>query len=792
MVYMMKNFLYSRPAVFGALVISLLVLYPLLSVVLSNPPAKRAKRAVQGAPPIEVAIDTAVPTDGLLTVYGGTRMAGERGFPIGAGDINGDGRADVIMGGLYASPSAGNRINNGLISFYLSDGRDTGSVDQAQNPPNIFTLVGANSGDLLGTSVSANGDVNGDGLRDVLIGAGTDDGPNNSRTNSGAAYLVYGAPNFAMNADLFTIDATGTPPPGVVAIYGAQVNGRAGIWCDLGDVDKDGFADIVIGSDQLSNQNGTHVGGCFIVFGAANLPPIIDLVSPPAGVRTVRVWGEDHEDHWGAALHVGDINNDGFGDVVIGGSIFRDSGSYVSPGVESGHNSFGANFNGQRLRCGEAYVIYGKSNWTDVDLHVPPATATRIIGAREGDLLGSQLHSADLNGDGKTELIIGALQATAPDQRGNTGAVYVIYGGSPLHGLTIDLAQPDPPGITISRLYGEKAGDCAGDSVRSYDINKDGLSDLFIGSPEYEFALGGVNRSNAGNTVVIFGQRDVLPPVIKFYDPPASPKLYMLTGSSSVDGGDEFSYRLAGADVDGDGYTDYLANAMHGDGINDGLTNAGQVHVFSGKKLSARLNRLPTDPGPDPTAPQLASASLSSGGQPVAQANAGQAGLQVTVNGANFTASTEVLINNQVVVASTPAGFETTRRLVSLDANPAVRNSVGNLAVRVRNTNPATPLSDEVVAGRLVGPEITSIRVKVKANGKTILRVSGVNFPSDAIATVTVAGQAVTLANVFVEASDFISVIIKPALAPPAGAAMRIRIVTGAGIQSNEFTVVKP
>ena len=61
-------------------------------------------------------------------------------------------------------------VNNGQVNFYISDGRDSGAVDASLNPPNIFTLVGADPGDLLGTSVST-GDVNGDGIRDVLMGA---------------------------------------------------------------------------------------------------------------------------------------------------------------------------------------------------------------------------------------------------------------------------------------------------------------------------------------------------------------------------------------------------------------------------------------------------------------------------------------------------------------------------------------------------------------------------------------------------------------------------------------------
>jgi hypothetical protein len=752
-------------------------------------PCDSKSTTAQNNPLVQLAMDTAVPNDGLLTIYGALRLGGEIGMPIGAGDITGDGRGDVIYCEMYASAGAGNRTNNGQVNFYISDGRDTGNVDQAQNPPNIFTLVGANSGDLLGTSVSANGDVNGDGFRDVLIGAMTDDGPNNSRGNCGAAYLVYGAQNFNMRADLLDGNL-----PGVITIYGAQGNGRLGIWCDLGDVDGDGFADMVLGADQLSNTNGQHTGGAYIVFGAANLPSVIDLSSPGANVRVAVIFGADHEDHWGAALQVGDVNNDGKGDVIIGGSIFRDSGSFIDVNQAGGHNSFGASNGGTRIRCGEAFVVYGQSNWPALtDLKTPPATATHIIGAITGDLLGSQVHSGDVNGDGKTDLILGALQAVAPDNRGGTGAVYVIYGSPNLMGARIDLAGPDSPNIRISRIYGDRAGDCAGDSVRTYDINKDGFSDLFVGSPEHTFMINGEERANTGATMVIFGQSDFLPPVIKFFDPPTTPKLFMLAGNEGPDGGDEFSYRLAGADVDGDGYLDYLANSMHGDGFSDGLTNAGQVQVFSGRKLALRLG-FPVEPPQNAPAPTLTSATLSLNGQTVSQANAGQNGLRITINGTGFKTGTEIFINGVSVVSRTPndAQLAATQRTVELDENPAIKNSAGNLAVRARNTNPNTNLSNEVIAGRLTGPEITFVKVKVKASGKTVLVINGTNFQNGSTVTVTVNGQALTLKNVTVESSELISVVITPAAAPPSGSTLRIRVISPSTIQSNEFSVVKP
>jgi hypothetical protein len=264
----------------------------------------------------------------------------------------------------------------------------------------------------------------------------------------------------------------------------------------------------------------------------------------------------------------------------------------------------------------------------------------------------------------------------------------------------------------------------------------------------------------------------------------------MLAGSDNFDGGDEFSYRLWGGDVDGDGYTDYIANAMHGDGAGNGVANAGQVHIFSGKKLSAKLGLLP--PPPDPTPPVVTSTSLFAGGQAVQQANAGQSGLRVVVNGTNFTPDTQVFINSSLVVSHLPgdAQLAATQRTVELDENLNIRNSAGTLLVRVKNPN--SNLSNEVSAGRLVGPEISSIGLKVKASGKMVVKINGTNFPTNAGVSVTVNGQAITLKAITVETPEFMTAVIKPDAAPPSGSVMRVRITTPSGIQSNEFSVTKP
>jgi hypothetical protein len=250
---------------------------------------------------------------------------------------------------------------------------------------------------------------------------------------------------------------------------------------------------------------------------------------------------------------------------------------------------------------------------------------------------------------------------------------------------------------------------------------------------------------------------------------------------------------LTGGDVDGDGFVDYIANAMHGDGLSNRFINAGNVYIFSGKKLSARLGMLEPDP---PGSPTLVSAALMNAqGQTVQQANAGETGLRITINGTGFRADTQITINGTAVISHLPVDSQlaSTQRLVNLDENPVTRGTAGSLTIRARHTNPPSALSNEVSAGRLVGPEITSIRPKRKSSGKFILRISGANFQANVTVDVTDSGgQLIPLKSVSFESSDSLSASIKGSRAPAPGASIRVRVRTAGGVQSNEVTVVAP
>jgi hypothetical protein len=736
---------------------------------------------------IHLAVDTAIPDqDGVVTLYGSAYKGGEIGLPVAAGDLNGDGKADVVFCQMYAS--SGSRQNNGQINVYLSDGRDTGSVDAARGPASISSLLGQRAGDLLGASVAV-GDLNGDGLTDLIVSATGNAGPAGSRSGAGAVYIIPGSKTFGLNSDLGLPDQL---PKGLTAIYGPDPNGRFGMWVDAGDVDGDGIADLVVGMDQMNSGMSEHVGGAYIIFGSPNWPAVIDLASPPPGVRITKIVGVNQQDHWGAALHVGDINNDSIGDVVISAALDRDNATYVSPDDQTGGESYrGASDGGLRPYCGEVYVLYGSKSWPSlIDLHNPPPGSTHLIGAHDNDMFGSQIFSADLNGDGKKDLVLGALQALAPNGKGRPGGVFIVYGSDTLQGATIDMLTPDASGQRVSVIYGEASLDCAGDSVRAYDINGDGRAELFIGSPDHSFTIGDQERDGAGDTKIILGQSDFLPAVVTLYDPPAGMSIYRLAGAEgdaqSLFGGFTFSYRITGADIDGDGYIDYVANAMHGNGASGEIQHTGNVYIFSGRKLSAKLGMLQQ-------VPVLTGATLQASGVTVSQAPAGQSGLTVKVSGSGFRADTRFMINGVAVAAQAPFGVASAQQtLISLDDNPDVRNTAGPVVVQAQNTQPASGPSNSITAGTLTGPQIASAAIKVKASGALILRIFGQSFDNgDTISVVDSQGHAVPVKSVsFVDQQTLIAKIAPQGFG--SGTVIRIRVMTASGVISNQVSATIP
>jgi hypothetical protein len=556
---------------------------------------------------------------GQWTIYNRTANAAAIGFPLAAGDINGDHLADLVLTPMNAdSGPARDRTSSGECVILLSNGtiagqRNLALLDVNALPPDVAVIYGADPFDYLGTQVDA-ADLDHDGYADAVIGVQYGDGAGNARLNSGEVVIVWGGPNLGGHV----IDLADPPAGAVTFVYGASAGDRLGAWVSSGDVDGDGFTDAVLGADEVSpDANHRHAGRTYVIYGSAALRSnaAVDLASPT--VPLTMITGIDFEDHSGATVRAADLNNDGAAEVLIGAGLNRLSAQIGPTGNLNGDGSGGGD--GPDNVCdpinftctvGEAYIVYGQKGQrpASIDLSAPPPTTTIIYGIDNGDAYGEELYAGDFNGDGWGDVAIGAITADGLNNtRNSSGELAIILGGPQLSGSVIELASP-PPNVTF--FYGRRAGAIAGDTIMLLDVDGDGKAELVIAAPDDH------PRDNpqpgtveAGKTFIFFGTSQPLPP---FVDLAAIPDDLSHIVVDGADRNDMLAYSMGRGDVNGDGLTDIVMNVMGGDGFENQLTDAGDAYVFDAVEITHAAGReiaatrtptlTPTEtPSPTPT-----------------------------------------------------------------------------------------------------------------------------------------------------------------------------------------------
>ena len=273
------------------------------------------------------------------------------GFSLsGAGDVNGDGYDDIIIGAKY-----GNAGGTDSGQAYVIFGKETGfgTIDLSDlDPAAGFVIHGDEHLFSVGWSVSAAGDVNGDGFDDVIVGAPYADGGAGRNANSGAgeAYVVFGRAVGFGAVDLsslkrnegFTIRGD---DPGDLA--GWSVSGA-------GDLNADGFDDIIVGAPG-GDSGGADAGEAYVIFGEAHGPGTIDLARLESGrgrADGFMIQGDVANDRAGWSVSdAGDIDGDGVDDLIVG-APWNDFGAL-------GVDWPGAPLPPEDLNSGQAYVLYG-------------------------------------------------------------------------------------------------------------------------------------------------------------------------------------------------------------------------------------------------------------------------------------------------------------------------------------------------------------------------------------------------------------------------------------------------
>jgi putative Ig domain-containing protein/FG-GAP repeat protein len=360
-----------------------------------------------------------------------------------AGDVNGDGLADVIVG----APVAGNNARAGSGSAYIVFGRrSTAPVALGALGAGGFRIDGAAANDAAGSSVAGAGDVNGDGLADVIVGAPGAD--NNARAGSGSAYAVFG------KASSGAVDLAALGGGGFRLDGGAAADAAGSSVAGAGDVNGDGRSDVIVGAPLVDLGLAADEGRAYVVFGKSSPDPE-DLSMLENGGFVI--YGAAAGDNAGESVAgVGDVNRDGRPDVAVG-AIFADA-------------------NG-RTDAGAAFVVFGKQSASMIDLAALGPAGYRIDGAAPGDIAGKAVAGVgDVNGDGVPDVAVGAPDASAQG-RAQSGAAYVVFGKASTG--TTDLASLGASGI---RIDGAAAADNAGYRLAGGDVNGDGRSDVLVGA----------------------------------------------------------------------------------------------------------------------------------------------------------------------------------------------------------------------------------------------------------------------------------------------------------------------
>lgn len=438
-----------------------------------------------------------------------------------AGDVNGDGYGDFMIGAPYADD--GGSAAGAVYLFYGSDNL-SGSVTDSDAD---MILIGETAGDYAGWTVASAGDMDGDGYGDILIGAYQND---EGGTSAGKVYLVYGSRIVSDTDGSIDLSSASVEFVGENSYdyFGYALSGG-------GDVDGDGCADLLLGAKGYDNGAYSSAGNAYLIYGqgtACNGESKLSGTYDIGSRADATFPGRGSSYYLGNALTLdGDLNGDGYSDVLLG--------------------AYGVN--GDYTGSGKVYVMLGSATEFSGTINVNSDLDASFSGTSSNEQAGIRLeYAGDMNGDENDEILVGAYNSDVAGT--DAGAVYVVLGD-------------DSPAASLSAyasLTGENAGDFAGYSVGTAgDVDGDGLKDILVGSYKNDD-----NGTYAGKIYLILGAS--LTATTNLVDADAT---FLGENSRDYAGSDVSS----AGDVDGDGVSDFIMGAYQYDS-----TDIGRAYMVFG------------------------------------------------------------------------------------------------------------------------------------------------------------------------------------------------------------------
>jgi FG-GAP repeat len=426
-----------------------------------------------------------------------------------AGDVNGDGVNDIVLGWNQAAPDSRGKA-------YVVFGRDTaiqglfpavfslGSLDGE----NGFTIHGVNPNDHAGFAVELSGDLNHDGIDDLVVGAVWADADTASGVDAGKTYVVFGrnygtSSHFPANFELSTLNGANG-----FSIEGVSAGDYSGSMLRAdGDLNGDSISDLVISARYADpDASRADAGQVYVLFGrdyatATPFPPQYQLssLSTGSGANGFVVNGVAAGDHLVWSSLGGDLNNDGIGDLALAATRADVAGL---------------------VDAGEAYVIFGKTSGYSPSFELASlktgdgSAGFAIPGVVAGVNTGASIRLAgDVNGDAIDDLLLAAIYAD-PEGRTDAGEVYLIYGrsGAASFSPTLDLRTlSGSQGVVFQGAesrqwagYGSLWSNSlysSGRGIVDGDMNGDGIRDILISDWTYTNVIFGGDFAQPGVTV---------------------------------------------------------------------------------------------------------------------------------------------------------------------------------------------------------------------------------------------------------------------------------------------------
>ena len=423
-----------------------------------------------------------------------------------AGDVDGDGLGDLLVGGPYMDSTT-----NGSGAAFLFLGASLPASGSLSVAAADATMWGVGYNDFLGGSVAPAGDVDGDGLDDVMVAV---------RNWSSGPYGTEGLVTIFTGADL-AAGGLHLETDAAIRLMGS-FGDRAGLGLAGGaDLDGDGLDDLLVSGDTAVDA-AFQAGKVYVVLGAALAAGgDFDLAS----VAHAELLGEAASDRAGGTLRwAGDVDGDGLPDVLVGAGDNDEAGS----------------------GAGKAYLFFGATLLPGGTFDLADADVTVLGGAASDSLGGAVAAPGDIDGDGLAEVVIGV---PGGDQGGDyAGEVHLFWGSTLAAGGAFDSSDAD---LT---LIGELPGDTAGAFLAGAgDVDGDGTPDLLV-SAHYDDTAG----PSTGKTYLLYGA-----------NLPASGTLDLSLADESFAGiasGEVCGESVSTAgDVDGDGLQDLFVGCAGND-----------------------------------------------------------------------------------------------------------------------------------------------------------------------------------------------------------------------------------